>query len=115
MDKVDELQKNQAIIRDHQRWRMDEIHASCHDFLRNKYRISIGTEVSSREQDELLEKMHKLCHEFMWDFDRAVMIHERIAILQDKSPENLTKALWPVRTAKPEEGKVIKHIEIQKN
>lgn len=56
----------QAAIRDHQRDRIDQIHA--------------------------------LCHEFMRDMDRAILIHETLAILEGRDPKAVNSALWPVRS-----------------
>ena len=70
MGAKDRLHKQQAVIRDKQRGRIDEIHA--------------------------------LCHEFMRDMDRAILIHETLAVLDGRDPNSVNQALWPVRT-KPKE------------
>lgn len=51
-----------------------------------------------------MDEMHALCHEFMRDFDRAVLIHEQLALLEGRDPKRAANSLWPVRTVKPREG-----------
>jgi len=60
------LVTSQALIRDHQRDRIDQMHA--------------------------------LLHEFMRDMDRAILIHEQLALLEGRDPAEVNAALWPVRT-----------------
>lgn len=99
---IDELRSAQAKIRDDQRERMDEIHASCHEYDRDDYRTWISGISYRRKQNAEVKRIHELIHEFMRDFDHAVLIHERMAELNGEDPSEITRALWPVRTEKPE-------------
>lgn len=53
-------------------------------------------------QRDRIDQIHALCHEFMRDMDRAVLIHEALAVLEGRDPTEVNRALWPVRT-KPKE------------
>lgn len=57
-------------------------------------------EIRTRQRDRL-DQIHALCHEFMRDFDRAVLIHEVKAVLEGRDPTAVNSALWPVRTVHP--------------
>ena len=49
-------------------------------------------------QRDRIDHIHALCHEFMRDMDRAVLIHETLATLDGRNPKDVNQALWPVRT-----------------
>jgi len=93
-----QLIKKQAIIRDVQRGRIDEIHALCHEYLRNSMRLKNGQEIAQLDQDELIETVHSLSQAFMWGMDEAVIIHESIAIKEGRDPKQVNQALWPVKS-----------------
>ncbi len=95
------LRSAQAEIRDTQRERMDEIHALCHDYKRNVMRKDLGAEITEKEQNIMIDRIHEISHLFMWDFDRAVIIHERLAEIRGDDPKELSRALRPVRTKQP--------------
>lgn len=99
---VGELKTMQAAIRDKQRERMDDIHAPIHDLVRDLYRKKLRGEVIDENLLKTLLMMNNLCHDFMWDFDHAVMIHERIAELTGGDVAEATSALWSVRTEREE-------------
>ena len=46
----------------------------------------------------LIDRMHGDNHEFMRNMDRAVLIHEALAILEGRNPTSVNRALWEVRT-----------------
>ena len=50
------------------------------------------------KQRDRIDQIHALCHEFMRDMDRAILIHEQIALLEGRNPKEVNSALWPVRT-----------------
>ena len=50
------------------------------------------------KQRDRIDQIHALCHEFMRDMDRAILIHEQIALLEGRDPREVNTALWPVRT-----------------
>ena len=49
-------------------------------------------------QRDRIDQIHALCHEFMRDMDRAILIHEQIALLEGRDITEVNGALWPVRT-----------------
>lgn len=51
-------------------------------------------------QRQRFDQIHELIHEIMRDFDRAVLIHEVLAEIEGRDPQEVTKALLPVRTVK---------------
>jgi len=53
--------------------------------------------IRDRQRDRI-DQMHALMHEFMRDMDRAVLIHEAIATLEGRDPDEVNRALWAVRT-----------------
>ena len=50
------------------------------------------------QQRDRIDHIHALCHEFMRDMDRAILIHEAIAVLEGRDPAEVNGALWPVRS-----------------
>lgn len=48
------------------------------------------------KQRERIDQIHSLCHDFMRDMDRAILIHEQIALLEGRDPSEVNKALWKV-------------------
>lgn len=96
--KKDDLIAKQAEIRDEQRRRIDEIHAILHEVQRDGYRAGLSEKSWPYELHQYLSKLHKLAHDFMWGMDYAILIHERIAILEGRDPKDVSRALWPVRT-----------------
>ena len=50
------------------------------------------------QQRDRIDQIHSLCHEFMRDMDRAILIHEQIALLDGRDIKDVNAALWPVRT-----------------
>ena len=60
--------------------------------------------IRNRQRDRI-DQIHALTHEFMRDMDRAVLIHETLAILEGRDPNEVNGALWPVRS-KPQKRKV---------
>ena len=60
----------------------------------------IRQQAAIREQQrDRIDQIHALCHEFIRDMDRAVLIHETLAVLEGRDPTEVNQALWPVRTA----------------
>ena len=53
--------------------------------------------IRDRQRDRI-DQIHALTHEFMRDMDRAVLIHEALAILDGRDPAEVNRALWPVRS-----------------
>ena len=53
--------------------------------------------IRDRQRDRI-DHMHALMHEFMRDMDRAVLIHEALAIMEGRDPTDVNRALWPVRS-----------------
>ena len=49
-------------------------------------------------QRRRIDEIHALLHEFMRDMDRAILIHEQMALLDGRDPKEVASALWPVRT-----------------
>lgn len=92
-----ELMLAQAAIRETQRDRIDEIHDTCHTYLRNALREKYGQDVSKHLQDSLVRHMHDLTQQFMWGMDEAVIIHETIAKMEGRDPKEVNSALWSVR------------------
>ena len=93
-----QLIKRQALIRDVQRNRIDEIHGITHEYLRNTLRKRHGQQIDQRGQDDLVETIHALAQAFMWGMDEAVIIHESIALSEGRDPNEVNKCLWPVRS-----------------
>lgn len=50
------------------------------------------------KQRERIDEIHATLHEFMRDMDRAILIHEQLALLEGRDPKDVTSALWPVRS-----------------
>lgn len=50
------------------------------------------------KQKERIDEIHGILHEFMRDMDRAVLIHEQLALLEGRDPNEVNGILWPVRT-----------------
>ena len=95
------LRLSQAKIRDKQKDRIDKMHSITHEMIRDVERIKLGSD--NRDDimvrlEERLRQSNKLEHEFMWNMDKAVLIHERIAEIDGRDPSELTGALWEVRT-----------------
>ena len=70
---------------------MDKIDAA-------RKRLSLEQAKIRDQQRDRIDQIHALCHEFMRDMDRAVLIHEANAILEGNDPTEVSRALWPVRT-----------------
>ena len=99
-----ELRERQAAIRDSQRDRIDTIHQAVHELLRDEERMFLGslTEEDARcRRQAALEEMNRQLHNFMRDYDNAVMIHEATALLRGEDPSGVAGTLWPVRTERP--------------
>jgi len=98
------LARAQALIRDEQRDRIDQIHALCHEAERDLYRTHLGYVVSGKlelpgePRSHRWTQVHVLVHAIMLDFDRAVLIHEAKSRLEGTDPREVSRALWPVRT-----------------
>ena len=63
-----------------------------------KKRLIIQQATIRDRQRDRIDQIHALCHEFMRDMDRAVLIHEAIAVLEGRNPKDVNRALWPVRS-----------------
>ena len=50
------------------------------------------------KQKDRIDEIHGILHEFMRDMDRAVLIHEQLALLEGRDPKEVNGILWPVRT-----------------
>lgn len=50
------------------------------------------------KQKDRIDQVHAILHEFMRDYDRAVLIHEQMALLDGRDPKEVNATLWPVRT-----------------
>ena len=59
--------------------------------------ITEQAKIRDRQRDRM-DEVHSLLHEFMRDYDRAVLIHEQLAILEGRNPADVNRSLWPVRT-----------------
>lgn len=44
-----------------------------------------------------IDEMHALLHDFMRDMDRAILIHEQLALLEGRDPAEVNSALGQVR------------------
>ena len=53
--------------------------------------------IRDRQKDRI-DQVHAILHEFMRDYDRAVLIHEQLAELDGRDPKEVNATLWPVRT-----------------
>lgn len=59
--------------------------------------ITEQAKIRDRQRDRM-DEVHACLHEFMRDYDRAVLIHEQLAILEGRNPTDVNRSLWPVRT-----------------
>ena len=75
---------------------MDEIRNNMTKKLRT-HLVTQQAKIRDAQRDRI-DLMHSLMHEFMRDMDRAVLIHEQIALLDGRDPKDVNGALWPVRT-----------------
>ena len=48
-------------------------------------------------QKARFEEAHAIDHEIMRDFDRAVIIHDVLALLEGRDPKEAAQALWGLR------------------
>ncbi len=66
------------------------------------YLVKSQASIRDKQRDRI-DQIHSLCHEFMRDMDRAILIHEQIAQLDGRPATDVNGALWEVRT-KPSDG-----------
>lgn len=92
------LVRLQAAIRDRQRDRFDAIHNGLHALQRTAFGDELDGRPWSAQVLAVIEDLHETTHLVMREFERAIIIHGRLAVLEGRDPKEVTRALYPTRT-----------------
>lgn len=93
INEKDKLIRDQAKIRKIQRKRIESIHSLCHEYELNLNRADRGIPISKSEQERKVIDIHEIVHKFLHGFDSAVVIHEKIALLENRDPSTVNQAI----------------------